>query len=429
VRRDGVLLRRELEVTLRAPLTWWVAVLSALLVGHGFVLAVDLFSAASRSVASSTLLAREMDPLAGVVRPALGGLYLAVALLAPLVGARGVSVEKERRTFDGLVIQAGGPGPVLRAKLAAALAGGALMLAAPALLLGAWLALGGHLAPLETLTALSGHALHLLWIVALAFAAACFARTFAQAVAATLVVVVASWAIDASEGFAALAWLGAFLRFSVSSQLEPFERGLVPLSGVLFFGLLATAAFVAAHRRPVALAFAVLALAASGMHRAWDATETQRLSLPPDAVTRLRALDVPLELVVELDRDDARRHQLERDFLTRVRLARPDVTVTFPTDSRTPAEAEHAPDYGRITVIAGARRETLSAGERELTTLVLEAAGQPPPSFERPDYPGYPLVVEGASRTAALLWAYLFVPALLALLGWRVCRVPARRAS
>ena len=73
------MLRRELEIVFRARITWWQAALSALLVGHSFVLAVDLFSAASRSALSNQLMSREMDPLMGVVRPTLGGLYLAIS--------------------------------------------------------------------------------------------------------------------------------------------------------------------------------------------------------------------------------------------------------------------------------------------------------------------------------------------------------------
>ena len=40
-------MQRELAIALRARVTWVVAALSALLVGHGFVLSVDLFSASS----------------------------------------------------------------------------------------------------------------------------------------------------------------------------------------------------------------------------------------------------------------------------------------------------------------------------------------------------------------------------------------------
>src|SRR5207237_1085258 len=90
-----------------------------------------------------------------------GALRLGQSLLAPLVGARGIAVEKERHTFDSLLIQVGSSGPVLRAKLIAAFAAGGLQLVAPLLLLSAWLALGGHLAVAETSVAILGHALHL----------------------------------------------------------------------------------------------------------------------------------------------------------------------------------------------------------------------------------------------------------------------------
>lgn len=428
------LLRRELAIALRSPLTWLQASLSALLVGHGFVLAADLYSAASRSVGNSVLMAKELDPLAGLVRPTLGGLYVAVSLLAPLVGARAIAIEKERRTFDSLLIQVGSRGRVLRAKLVAALAAGSLQLAAPVLLLGAWLALGGHLAAAETSVALLGHALHLGWIVSLSFAAAAFSRTLAQAIAASLVIVVSSWAIDASEGFAALAWLGAALRFSVSAQLQVFERGLLPLGGVVFFLGLGAAAFAAAHaNRRAVIAAAVLgaaAMAGAASVRAWDSTETGRLSLPPAVVAGLRSLDPAPVITVELDRDDARRQQLERDFLTRLRLARPDAVIVFPPDARTPAEAERTEGYGRITVwVGGQSKETFSASRRELTTLIFEAAGQPLPPYQQPDYSGYPLVVEGGRRTALLLWSYLLMPAALAAAGWSFCRNPKRRTS
>ncbi len=430
------MLRRELSIALRSPLAWLQAALSALLVGHGFVLAVDLYAAASRSVGANVLMARELDPLFGVVAPTLGGLSVAISLLAPLVGARAIAIEKERRTWDSLLLQVGSPRPVLSAKLAAALAAGSLQLVAPLLLLGAWVALGGHLGAGETLVALLGHALQLGWIVAASFAAAAFARTFAQALAASLVVVIASWAIDASEGLAALAWLGAALRFSVSTQLAPFERGIVPLSGLVFFVGLSAAAFAlawASRRRAVALAgvaLAGVALFGAGSSRAWDLTELTRLSLPPAAVRELRALEQPISVTVELDRDDARRQQLERDFLTRLRLARPDARVEFPPDGRPAIEGDRTEGYGRISVSAGAQsRETFSTSRRELTTLIFEAAGRPLPSWEQPDYPGYPLVVEGTRRTVVLLWAYLLVPGLLAAAGVLACRSPPRRRS
>ena len=43
-------MRREIAIALRARATWVAAALAALLTGHGFVLAVDLFSNANRPI-------------------------------------------------------------------------------------------------------------------------------------------------------------------------------------------------------------------------------------------------------------------------------------------------------------------------------------------------------------------------------------------
>src|SRR5262249_23365071 len=120
------MLARELAIVLRARVTWLQATLAALLVGHGFVLAIDLYSAGSRSALAERLMSREFDPLLGIVRPTLGGLYLAVSLLGPLVAARPLAVEKERRTFGALLLQTGAPVRLTGTKAAAALAGGAV---------------------------------------------------------------------------------------------------------------------------------------------------------------------------------------------------------------------------------------------------------------------------------------------------------------
>jgi hypothetical protein len=97
-------MRRELAIALRARLVWVIAALSALLVGHGFMLAVDLFSASSRSALAAALQTREMDPLAGIVRPTLGGLDLALVLfLSPSKR----SVERTVR-FASPRVRAGG---------------------------------------------------------------------------------------------------------------------------------------------------------------------------------------------------------------------------------------------------------------------------------------------------------------------------------
>src|SRR5262249_62136412 len=132
-------------------------------------------------------------------------------------------------------------------------------------------------------------------IPARAPAAAAWTQPFAQAAATTILLVAASWAIDASEGFAALAWLGRALDWSVTTHLEPLERGTFALGACLWMLAVAAGALAMAvvgvrfdfsrTRRAGWTAAVVLStiVACVGAHRvrsAFDATELSRASLP-----------------------------------------------------------------------------------------------------------------------------------------------------
>jgi hypothetical protein len=440
-------LRRELTIVLGARVTWAVSAIAAALIGHGFVLAVDIYSAGSRSARASLLMMRELDPLAGIVRPTLGGLYFAASLLAPIVAVRSVAAEKERRNFEALVIQTGSVSRVLVAKYVATLAGLSLFVAPAHLAMFAWRGVGGHLSFGETAAALAGHVLYLCAIGAIAVAAAAWTNSVAQAATLALVVVFASWAVDVSEGFSALAWLGRLVDWSVTTQIAPFERGIVRLGAIVWLVILTAGAlglayvgarFDLARSRRVAFVVAIVSatlLALSGasrIRRAFDVTETQRVSLPPAAVRELRSLSMPIALEVWLDRDDSRRRQFEIDLLSKLRLARPDVDITMPLDARaSPMEGAHAADdnYGRIVVRVGATSlETYSTSRQEVVRLIFAAAGRPLPDWSQPVYPGYPLVVDGARRTVLAFLAYVLFPGAFVLVGVLVTR-SRRRAT
>jgi len=223
---------RELGIALRTWVTWLVAAVAALLVGHGFVLGLDLFTASSRSALSSVLQAKEMDPLAGIVRPTLGGVDLAISLLAPLVAARVLAVEKERRTFGALCLLEGSSTTVVLEKFVAALAATASLLVAPVACFLSYRIEGGHLDGIETGLAMGGELLHLVLVTAVSVAAAAWTRTLAQAATLGIVVSLTSWAIDAADGFAALAWLGGASAWSIERRLEPFQRGVLSIGSV-----------------------------------------------------------------------------------------------------------------------------------------------------------------------------------------------------
>src|SRR5262249_45720232 len=129
-------------------------------------------------------------------------------------------------------------------------------------------------------------------------------------------------------------------------------------------------------RRFLALGMALAATLVAGalahrVRRVIDVTELRRASLPPVAARALGQLSGSLRLEVWLDRDDARRRQLEADTLAKLRIARPDLEVRTPLDERpAPAEGEREPGYGRIVVeTSGGRRETHSTSRKEIVTL------------------------------------------------------------
>lgn len=428
---------REIGIALCARVTWVAAAIGAVVVGHGFVLAVDLYAASSRSALANVLMHREMDPLAGIVRPTLGGAELAVAVLVPIVAARVLAVEKERRTFGTMALAAGSPGAVLRPKLVAAVLASLLVVAPAAILLGTFAALGGHLDAIETGIALGGHVLHAVLLACVAVAAASWTRTSAQATATALVVSLASWAIAAGEGFSALAWMSPLERMSISRVLAPFEQGLVSVGSLAWMAIAIVAAIAAASigvrfdlsRRARVMALVLLA-AATGISfdvsaeaaRAYDWTEYRRASLPPGVVAALRAMPEPIAIEVNMDREDSRRRQLERDALAKLRLARPDVVVDAPPTR---------PDaYGTIVLrVGGQSAETTSTSRKELVTRIFELAGRPVPDFAQVPYPGYPVAWAAARSRFVRVFAYGALPAIVLAIGAVVTRRPSRRRS
>jgi ABC-type transport system involved in multi-copper enzyme maturation permease subunit len=436
-------LRRELALVLRARVTWLQAALAALLVGHGFVLAVDLYSAGSRSAAAGTLMAREFDPLLGIIRPTLGGLYLALSLFGPLVGARALAIEKDRRTLHTLLLQSGSLPRMLARKWLAAMAGVGLPLAGAAALPLLWLSVGGHLKASETAVAFGGYISYAAFVTTAGLAAGAFAHNFAQAAPAALLAIAATFAIDAAEGFSALAWMGGAAAWSPTGYLHTFEEGTFTVSSIGWFIGATGAALVLAgigcrfdlhgKRRSAAVAAGLVFLVGAcavgrRLPGAWDVTESRRHSLPPAAAREIATLPGDLKIDANLDREDSRRRQLELDTLAKLRLARPDLRVRWlPDERRAPAGLETGDGYGQLTIRLGDRSvRTSSTSRRELTTLIFELAGRTLPDWTQPEYPGYPLVVEGGRRTTVLAVSYFAIPTLFLLIGVALTR-PRRR--
>lgn len=421
------MLRRELAVAFGSPALWLTAAIAGLIVGHSFVLALDLYTAASRSVVEGALMAREFDPLLGVARPTFGGAEFCLTLLGPPVAARVLAVEKERRTLHARLLAVASPLRLLLAKTVAAACALALLNLPVLFTMVLWTCSGGHLGMAELVVLLAGGLFHALLLASLATAAAAWSRGVAAATTLALALSLTAWVLDAGGEFAALAWLGPLSRLSWTPRLAPFESALVLPSSVAWL-LCATAGAVALgylglrddwspmRRALMALVLLVgigLGLRASDeLAGGWDLSDAQRATFPAGVRDALRGLPGPIELDIHLDRDDSRRPPLERDVLRRLQLARVDVAIRFPLDEvADPSTAVHGREYGEIEIRVGAATvTTFSTSRKEIVERIFEAAGQKLVAWEYSSYPGYPRVIEGAERRTLALLAYLVLP-------------------
>jgi hypothetical protein len=433
-------MRRELAIALRAPAPWLAAALGSLVVGHGFVLAIDLYTAASRSVTAGALIARELDPLLGIARPTFGGAAFCLTLLGPLVGVRVLAVEAERRTLQARLLAVASPLRLATAKIFAAWLSLVLLVVPVVFTMALWWGSGGHLGAAEAATLLAGGLLHALLLACMSTAAAAWTRGIMAAATLALAASLGAWVFDAAGEFAALTWLAPLGALSSTPRLQPFEQGLV-LPGALAWLACACAgatalAYVGLRRdwrssrrllvgAAIAIATSLGLVASNGLRGGWDTSDARRWSFPPELHQALQGLPGPIELDVFLDREDSRRVQLERDVLRRLQLSRPDARIRFPIDEAAdPLLAVRDEDYGKLEIrVAGASTRTWSTSRKEVVEQIFEAAGERLGAWEYSSYPGHPRVIEGSERRTLGWLAYLALPLCCAAVGlWTLRR-------
>src|SRR5262249_5339004 len=154
------------------------------------------------------------------------------------------------------------------------------------------------------------HGLHIALVATASVAAATATRTVAQATTLGIALSLTSWAIEASEGFAALAWMGSFEWASIGRRLVPLEQGIVHLGSIgWLLALTAALAMIAivlgrierGAKRPliaIGVVIAVLQIAFWLGHtqHGYDWSEERRASFPPAAVGALRKLQQPITI-------------------------------------------------------------------------------------------------------------------------------------
>ena len=425
------LLAKEFREIISGRSLWTMLLLLCPLIGYSFFQAVSLYSESSSAALQSPVLANSLSPLDGVLVPTLGSFYVAVTLLFPFVAIRVLGQEKESGALR-LLVQLPYRSPTLVVMKLIAVVLTWLLASIPALsALVLWRILGGHLSLAETSNLLFGHLLYGTLVGALALFAASIAESASTAAIIVLAITIGAWVLDFTVAGhpGLLAWIA---QLSLTQTLRPFEQGI--LSGGLVLGVAGViGGFVAlasvwlppgipSHeklRRSVPCILAVAAILGAATRAGWsvDVTEDRRNSFAAADQQLLATLRLPLVVRVQLAPEDPRYVDLQRNVLSKLERAMPNVSVSLAGSRQYLATGAGDDSYGEVEYVFGNRSDvSRSTSPREILPVIYGLAGVSVPlATPGGEYPGYPLV---ASANATLLWFFGVLPLLIALCWW-----------
>ncbi len=431
------LFAKELREITSGRALWTLLLLACPLVGYSFFQAMSLYGEASAAAANSPVLAASLSPLDGILVPTFGSFYVAVTLLFPFVAIRVLGEEKQSGALALLVQLPYRTGTLVGVKLAAVLCAW-LLCAIPVLsAVVAWWMVGGHLSAAETLTLFLGHLLYGLIIGAVALFAASITESSATAAIVTLAFTVGSWVLDFTIA-GRPGWLEWLASLSLTQVIRAFEQGLLSIGliagvAVAIGGFAALAAIwlppgVAIREKLMRSALCVGAAAAalllvSQFKTSIDVTEDRRNSFAVADASQLAKLAEPLAVTVHLAPEDPRYIDLQRNVLAKLERTMPHVSIRLAAARQSFASSAGDESYGEIEYRYGTRQDTSrSTSPREILPLIYGLAGvRPPVPIPSAEFPGYPLVTDGAF---SLLWFLAVLPILIVLAWWRSRRLP-----
>jgi len=395
-----------------------MAALMSMIVGYGFIQAVDLFSEASRAGLENRELARSLAVLDGVLVPTFGSLYVGITLLFPFVAIRALGHDKQSGAL-ALALQL----PVTTTEIVAAkaFAIGLAWLVAVVPAVGAvliWRSVGGHIGAGELANLLLGHALYAWAVAGMSMLAAAIAETPSTAAIVALGFTLGFWVLDFAAASGVQEPLASLTPLSLTAGLRPFEHGVFSLPhalGMLTAGaalLMAAREWLPMYRslRQKAVRLGIVALLAlvgvtlAGGARVYrDVREDRHNSFNPSDEAALRQMRRGLVITVRLSPDDSRRKEFDENVLAKLRRLVPHFMVRYEARQVVIAGTQGDERYGLNTYdYAGRQTESRSTSPREILPILHELAGVKVSPVTVPDYPGHPLVANVHA------WGWLF---------------------
>jgi hypothetical protein len=436
------LLGKEIRALAASQSFWLLLLVIGLLVGQAFMTSVNLYAEASGIGGGPAALSQGLNPLEGIVVPTFGAYDIAATLLLPFVAIRLIAGEKQSGELD-LTLQAPTPFSIaMTAKWFALVLAWLVTGAAGALALGMWYRIGGHLAPLETLTVALGHVLRGMLAIGIGAAAGAVAASAASAAIVALTITIGTWALDyvaAARG----GLIAEVAEYTPSAALRVFERGELRLSTILIVTTVAITGFAIATKwlsegesvgkrvRRIVTAMVIaggMCVGFSRIHYSWDQSESRRNSFSATDDDFLRSIHQPLLVTVNLAAEDPRLEDLERGVLSKLERTMRDVRVDYVASGRSGLFARSGDHYGEVwyQLDTGVnRRAAMTRSTTEpivLETIYSLTDSTRPASANDVAYSGYPL----AQRAPMAPWLFFVAWPVVVLALWWGIRRPAR---
>jgi ABC-2 type transport system permease protein len=434
----GWLLNKDWHELMSSRAWWAMLVLTGPLVGVSFISAVRTYGEASGLNGTTEGVGEAFSPLVGVWAPMFSAFELIAAFFFPFVVIKLVGGDRQSGALK-LELQRALPRYAgIGAKFAVLAAAWLITMSAAVMGLLLWTSYGGSSYAPEIATVALGHFLNGCLTIALGAAAASIAEHPSTAAILTLAFTVSAWVISFIAAIHGGLWerVGSYTPPALVAQ---FQSGLIRLDVVLStivltIGGLAIAAIwrhtgVRVFRRLQASAMTGLAVAAAIalcllIRPSWDASENRQNSFPEADQAALRQIHQRLQIEAHFAPEDARRGELERRALSKLRRVMPDLEVKYVSRTSIGVFEQNTDHYGEIVYTLGSRQDTsrIVTAEGVLETIYGLANVRPAAESDDDIFRGHPLAVP--PRHAGLVFYGLW-PAATAGVGLFLMRRPS----
>jgi hypothetical protein len=404
-------------------------------VGLSFINAVQLYAEASGFNGTAEGVGEAFSPLVGVWAPTFCSYALNATFLFPFVVIRLVGGDRQSGSLKLELQQGISPMARMLAKALVLLAAWMVAMVPIALAIALWKSYGGSVYAPEVVTVFIGHVLNAGLTVALGSAAASLADHPSTAAIITLSVTVGTWVISFIAALKAGVW-DRIAAFTPPALVAQFQHGLmrldVTMSALVLIALgLAIAAIwirlgVATRRRALetvaALAVAGAAIAVCTLLRSsWDLAENRQNSFSQADEAALASITTPLHIEAHFAAEDARRGELERMALSKLRRVMPRLTVQYVARTSVGLFEQNTEHYGEINYTLGDKHATsrIVSADGVLETIYELAGVTPPDIGEEEVFRGHPLAVPPRYAGTVFYGGWLAAVAVAGVIRYR----------